>query len=1059
MKRMAVVLACVLSAIGGTLWGMTPEDVVQKTGIAGGLCSFPRIQQGDEKLAMELAKRPAFVVHLLSDNAESVTRIREAAEAEGVFGRSLYVEKGRAAPLPFADRLVDLLVASDLRDADLTPELRSDWLRTLAPRRGAALVGRAKAAGDGLSEEALKAWTKDLPLAKVFTDSSGVWAVLRSDLPDGADPWTHRCHGPDGTQVSSDATLKPPFLTQWWGMPRQEGFWGTTVVALNGRMFTMRSSRHAFDPVFLTARSLTSGIVLWQRYLRPAPDDKKVPHGGYIPGRSSLVAAGDALLLIDRGSVLRLDAETGAELGRIAGPKPDGQVKWIACSGGLLAVLSGDPDAVLPIAYQTIADNPKGRDLAVYDLQSSHPLWKQTLAGDVDERMIAMRDDRIYAMVDGTGLVCCDLRTGKTVWTNPDAELQAEFRTPASKVVSQLLVSQPSLMVHDDVVLLRAKWTKHTAVFSREDGKILWKNPTAGGSYRALTAVAIDGLYLGGGPAMDLKTGKPIQGPRFISSGCGPTTAIPGYLITCFGAVSDMKTGKMIRNEDIKSPCDIGSLVAEGMMITVPSECGCNYELKGYRVLTSAGAIQPHTAPAWKERLTVLEQAEPASLETSDADWPTYRRDAQRSAASTASVGEGLRVLWQWKPVGAKPLKDVHSPAAGPRLSPDFMATAPVAAAGNVWFASHDGTVRCMKAADGKEVWRFATGGMLFAPPTIWKGRAMVGGGDGRIYCLDAATGRCLWQLLAAPRDRRVFWFGHLISTWPVVPGVVVQDDVAYAVAGYQKENGVHAYAIDPKSGNVLWEKDDAGSGVQGGPASAYGNCGQAAVGGGRLWLCSSSASPGSFELASGDWKPAGGGQYGCEIGVLDGKWVIQGGRRLSETQDTLARPLGASGFAATAVDRRAVRIPLSDTGTALPAWDAELVVLPPKGVMGSLSAVPMTRLLDWLARKAVAPKTGIKGLPRPAQVKTDEWAEVKSWSTEDMLPVAFALAKDQLVVAYEARTGKATHKMSGFRRADGSKAWTVDLPEQAVMNRLAVDRDGRVLAALADGSIICLGR
>jgi hypothetical protein len=63
------------------------------------------------------------------------------------------------------------------------------------------------------------------------------------------------------------------------------------------------------------------------------------------------------------------------------------------------------------------------------------------------------------------------------------------------------------------------------------------------------------------------------------------------------------------------------------------------------------------------------------------------------------------------------------------------------------------------------------------------------------------------------------------------------------------------------------------------------------------------------------------------------------------------------------------------------------------------------------------------------------------------------------VVVAYEAHSVTGPHKVSGFRRTDGSKAWTVDLPEQAVMNRMALDRDGRVLVALCDGSVVCLGR
>jgi hypothetical protein len=159
---------------------------------------------------------------------------------------------------------------------------------------------------------------------------------------------------------------------------------------------------------------------------------------------------------------------------------------------------------------------------------------------------------------------------------SPRTPRVAEFRTPASKVVREFLVSQPTLLAPGEVLLLKAKWAKYTAALSRADGKLLWKQPTAGGSYRALTALAVNGLWVGGGPTIDLVTGNPTAGPRFISSGCGPATAVPGCLITGFGAVSDMQSGKMVRYEDIKSPCDVGSLVAEGVLVTVPSECGCN---------------------------------------------------------------------------------------------------------------------------------------------------------------------------------------------------------------------------------------------------------------------------------------------------------------------------------------------------------------------------------------------------------------------------------------------------------------------------------------------------
>jgi outer membrane protein assembly factor BamB len=1049
ISKISTLIGLVLS-LHGMAWGMTADELGQRTGTAGGLCSFPRAGEGDERLSVELAKRPTFVVHLLSEDPQVVTRLRGKAESEGLLGRSLYVEQGQASSLPFADRLVDLLVVTDLRDVDLTPGQRTEWLRVLAPRRGAALVGR-KADGK-LSPEALKAWVKDLPSAKVVSDVSGVWALLRTDLPAGSDSWTHRCHGADNSQVSADTTLQDPFLTQWWGLPRAEGFWGTTVVSGNGRLFTLRANRKPTLPVVLTARSLTSGIVLWQRPLRSAEETtNKVVHEAYAVGRSCLVAAGDAVLLADRDGILSLDGETGAERSRLAGPKPGGQIKWMACVGGLLAVLAGEQDSLVALAYQTVPANPNGSDLAVYDLEKSKELWRETLPGVVDERFIAVRDDRLYGLVQGAGMTCRELRTGKSLWTRPDPEIEAQFKPPESKGMMDFLFSQPGLLALDEVLLLRIKWATNVVALSRTDGAVLWKTPAGGSpvaSYqggRVVRGLAVNGIWMHGdhNAAIELKTGKPTAGPHFgspgndkrgfVSSGCGACTATPRYFITAFGAVYDMTQkpfARAVRGDDLKSPCDIGSLVSDGMMITVPSQCVCPSLTKGYRVLASAGSTDPRTAPGWKDRLTVLDRKEPDPMEITDADWPTYRHDPQRSAASAATVGEVSNVLWRWMPEGAVSYANTASAKSVTGLVPDFMTTAPVAAGDSVWFASPDGTVRCVKAATGKEVWRFPTGAKLFAPPTIWKGRVLVGGGDGRIYGLDAATGRCLWKLLAAPVDRRLFWFGHLVGTWPVLGGVVVQDDVAYSVAGYL--NGIRAYAIDPRNGTVLWEKD-----------AREGSGGNLAVGAGKLWL--SSPQMGGFDLKTGDWKSTG-GSLGSEVVVLDGKWVITGGRRLNEAQSAWANSRGPNSCIASVVDLKKPSALDMNFTTTLPAWDAELVVRPPGYgtiVAGSLTAVRTADLVEAFASQ---------GKIDAAKLKIDA-AKLKVWTTERVTPAAFALAKDHLVVAYEAKG----YKVSGFRRTDGSKAWTIDLPEQPVMNGLALDRHGRVLVTLCDGSVLCL--
>jgi len=222
-----------------------------------------------------------------------------------------------------------------------------------------------------------------------------------------------------------------------------------------------------------------------------------------------------------------------------------------------------------------------------------------------------------------------------------------------------------------------------------------------------------------------------------------------------------------------------------------------------------------------------------------------------------------------------------------------------VAVGDNVYFASHDGVVHCRKADTGAQVWKFATAGYVFAPPTIWQGRVLIGGGDGRVYCLDAATGRASGN----SRPRRLIGGVLLRPPHQHLAGAVWRDRSGRrGLRGGRLPGGerIYAYGLDAKTGQVVWEKDDAGTGGSAGLSQAYSAGGHVALGGGRMWLCSSTNAPGSFALTSGDWKPVSrGGQYVSESAVLADKWVIQGGRRLSETQDTINRPLSATGFTA----------------------------------------------------------------------------------------------------------------------------------------------------------------
>ena len=124
---------------------------------------------------------------------------------------------------------------------------------------------------------------------------------------------------------------------------------------------------------------------------------------------------------------------------------------------------------------------------------------------------------------------------------------------------------------------------------------------------------------------------------------------------------------------------------------------------------------------------------------------------------------------------------------------------------------------------------------------------------------------------------------------------------------------------------------------------------------------------------------------------------------------------------------------------------------MPPRtNITGSITGMPAEKLKAWLTSCSKFPAKPGSTAPKPP-----EWDESKTWATEPLTLIAFALAKNQVVASYEKGN---IYAVSGFNRADGVKVWTIDLPEQPDMNRLALDRAGRVLVSLCDGSIMCIG-
>ncbi len=107
-----------------------------------------------------------------------------------------------------------------------------------------------------------------------------------------------------------------------------------------------------------------------------------------------------------------------------------------------------------------------------------------------------------------------------------------------------------------------------------------------------------------------------------------------------------------------------------------------------------------------------------------------------------------------------------------------------------IYFGSHDGYVYAVNAADGKERWRFQTGGVVAGTPLLMDGMVIVGSFDKKLYALDAREPAVRWEY----EGENWFWAG------PVTNGTTI---FAPSMDG-------HIYALD-RSGVLQW-KFDAGS-------------------------------------------------------------------------------------------------------------------------------------------------------------------------------------------------------------------------------------------------------
>jgi len=1026
------------------------NEVLERSGISRGVCVV--LGGADTDLLLALVDTGRLLVHVLDPDDSAVKALRKAASRRGLALDRFVAEAASLGELPHADNVVDLVVAVD-PGPDLLDRLEAaEVLRALRPRGKAVLFvaqGRAGAA----SSSRLRQWASGV--AQVDQDAGGTWAVLEKPALEGAADWSHWEHAPDNNAVSEDAEIKAPYVTQYLARPYYIAMPAVTTAA-GGRTFVAMGhiAHHRREEAWLNtilARNGYNGTELWRKRL---PD-------GYLVHRSAFVATDDVFYMIapDGEGCVMLEPETGDPIDRFRVPEARGEWKWMALHDGVLYALVGkrkDPAETTVVrslytawswgelsrGYYRQPHIPWGfgETIVAYDLKRREALWIHEEPSSVDSRAMALGGGGVFFYAPDARLACLDAGTGAVVWTNDAPEVRELIEQPGRGLGSTPGFRTTCCAVYTPKGLFYQAQTRQNVVaVSVDDGRLMWHRKKTTNNPNV---IYLDGhILVGIGPEgntleIDPETGETIRDLGFRKRSCARLTATSDSLF-CRGWPEgltryDRTNDSMLFNGALRPSCNDGVIGANGLLYLGPWLCDCNLSLMGTIALCSARDYTPRPA---RERLEIFadDPARVAAFDVADVDWAAYRGGNARTGSAAVAVSSPIQPMWRWQPDHA------------------YAPTAPVAAGGLVLVAGDDGLVRALEADTGRLAWVFATAGAILQPPTLWHGRAYVGSGDGCVYALEAASGRLLWRFRAAPVERRIMTYGTLASTWPVNSGVLVEDGVAYFAAGIIDYDGTYVYAVDAQTGELKWQNSSTGhldetlrKGV-----SAQGNL---TILDGALWMAGGNVVASvRYALDTGEYlgpAPADGSPQtnrGEEVGVLGGEAVVYGGRLRYSAQENVVNP-GRFAIAQVSGSRDSGKTLSLAMGRSVPAWDDDLMVAVPQR-----EAPPVAYAAPDLLRRLDTAKNGDLKV-RPV------WTARQLAGSQTL---ALAVASDAVVAACTTprhRNLTPRWRVCLLDRSNGHVACDYDLGQPIRPNGLAIDRDGRVLVAMADGGLRCFG-
>lgn len=777
-------LACSLAAL--TAHAAPEADagaIFATSGIKGGI--VVQLGVGDGTLTTALRANNSYQVQGLDTDATRVAKVRETIFAKGAYG-PVSVDRFDGRTLPYIDNLVNLIVAEDLGSVPM-----EEVKRVLVPD-GVALVKQG-----------------------------GEWKKTVKTKSDALDEWTHYYYDAKGNAVSKDRQVGPPERLQWVGSPRWSRHHDrmsslSAQVTSAGRLFYIMDEGSRISILLpskwnLIARDAFNGTLLWKKPIEKWSEHMWPLKSGPTQLTRRLVSDADRIYVtLGIGEPITcLDGATGKVVRTYTETKGAEEILHV---GGVIYTLvnpgewaTADFAPKLQSDQKRVQDeyewDKKPRTLMAVEANTGKVLWKKEQTKVAPITLSA--DGQRVVFYDGEQLVCLDPRTGGQRWASG----------PEPKRTLLEYNFGPRVVITGKTVLYAGGDGSEKGL-DADTGKELWKAPHEKSGYRSPEDLIVaGGLVWNAGTTNGNQTGEftgrdprtGVEKKRFapdVPDGtywfhhrCYIAKATEQFIMPSRTGIEyvDINKQHWDLNHWVRGACLYGVLPANGLTYAGPHNCACYPEAKldGINALSAATSPFPPVPPDAQRLERGPAWGQPLDAKANDAnDWPTYRHDNARSGFSDQALSPDLGKAWEAN--------------LGGRLS------AMTIAEGRAYVSQVDAhTLHALDAATGKPLWHFIASGRMDSPPTVWKGRVLVGGMDGWVYCLRATDGAMIWRFQGAPNSRQHGAFEQLESAWPIHGSVLVENDTVSFVAGRSVflDGGLRFLRLDAATGAKLAEQ------------------------------------------------------------------------------------------------------------------------------------------------------------------------------------------------------------------------------------------------------------